>query len=625
MIELNTIEKTGSPSQPTRTKKERAHTGKPKAVLCGETPPPPRGASPAEMSLPHSTGSSVEKMRKGLRRAAAKKNSESRSTESIIPEVRELILDQVLLEGFRGRPRQVQEELLEMFKESARLKFESQRAKYFIPNGKQEEFIRLIGEHKENGHWIFLFSAANSTGKSAVGINVIANAIWGKQNEWFDYALFREDWPYPKKFWYISTQDTLKSFITGVDDRSTSEVGKWFPRGRYEVFKSGYEYYSRLVTDNGWDGAFKTFDQDPDQFEATKIGIAVFDEPPPESLFNAVLARLTMGGIILFVMTPLAESAWTLERLIEQPSKDVAVLHADIEIDNCRQHAKRGFLQHDQIQRIISQYDEDEVDARAHGQYTHIKNIIYRLDAIANRHNRPWTSFSQADYKIINVCDPHDSEPVALAWFAIDRWLNVYAIKEFPSEEEGFPPYNKIKLFRMSTPEVCHKIMRLETEAGWRPDQIVRVMDPNFGTQTKGSVGVPTWVHYAKCGREIGWPIVYFTNVNDSLEDGHRMVRDWLKDDGDGHSRFKIGENCTNMWYHMTHYAKDVRRGLAFDKHGPGERVQQKYKHFADLVRYLFMFLMAPPPMQREKTAKEKWDEQQAGITRPPPDWRIDW
>jgi phage terminase large subunit-like protein len=210
--------------------------------------------------------------------------------------------------------------------------------KYFIPNGAIESLVNAIGEHQASGKFIFVLPAANSVGKSAAAIAILGAAMYGPPNEWFDFELFH-NWPYPKKFWYISEQTTLKETICGIGegaDASTSEIRKWMPEGRYEFNKAGLEYFSHFVSDTGWTGSFKTFDQLPSKFESDKVGIIVLDEPPPEPIFNACLARLTLGGIIIMPMTPLFSAGWVADRLVNEsnPNPHVYVLRADIE-ENC--------------------------------------------------------------------------------------------------------------------------------------------------------------------------------------------------------------------------------------------------------------------------------------------------
>ena len=56
--------------------------------------------------------------------------------------------------------------------------------KYYVPNGKVEEFVRMVGK---NETFISLFSAANGVGKTAGGAYMTAHIVFGPSgNEYFD-------------------------------------------------------------------------------------------------------------------------------------------------------------------------------------------------------------------------------------------------------------------------------------------------------------------------------------------------------------------------------------------------------------------------------------------------------
>ncbi len=472
--------------------------------------------------------------------------------------------------------------------------------RFFEPNGAIEKLITEVGSNDKK--WIFVLPAANSVGKSAASINILGNIIWGSQSEWFQGKRFSK-WTFPKKFWYMSEKDTLKNFVCGIDESTESEISKWFPRGRYSVQKAGYEYFSQLTTDNLWSGMFKSYDQEVKQFESDKIGVAIFDEPPPESIFNAVLARLTMGGIILMPMTPLTNSAWTLDRLVNNASQesDIFVLYADIE-ENCRTHGIRGRLEHSQIERIISFYDPEELDARAHGKFTHLSGLVYKnIHPATHRHSFTPDHFKQSEFQIFNVVDPHDARPPFVGWFAVDKYKNAWGIDEYPNEM-----FHLIRSFNLTTPEICKIIKEREIANGWDGKKITRIMDPNFGNKPIQAVGKTTAEYFAACGRDIDYSLWYNTSVNDDLFAGHRMVRDWLSVNADGETRFKIAENCQNIWYQLTHYSRNERKGRALEIHGPGENVSEKFKDGADVVRYFFM-AMRPPKKEEATQTKKPW------------------
>src|SRR3990167_7185143 len=95
---------------------------------------------------------------------------------------------------------------------------EENKAIGYIPNGKAEQFIKMVGSGK---NFINMFIAANGVGKSAAGVNIITNICYGAQNEWFDYPLFKS-FPYVKKGRIISDPTTIKEKII-------PELKKWFP------------------------------------------------------------------------------------------------------------------------------------------------------------------------------------------------------------------------------------------------------------------------------------------------------------------------------------------------------------------------------------------------------------
>src|SRR3990167_1082780 len=68
-------------------------------------------------------------------------------------------------------------------------------AKLYVPNGKAEQFIALVGADKS---FVNMFVGANGTSKTATGANLLVNICYGPQNEYFDHPLFRQ-WPYIKR------------------------------------------------------------------------------------------------------------------------------------------------------------------------------------------------------------------------------------------------------------------------------------------------------------------------------------------------------------------------------------------------------------------------------------------
>jgi len=165
-------------------------------------------------------------------------------------------------------------------------------------------------------HFINLFVAANGVGKTAALINILAHIVFEPSgNKYFDYPLFN-NFPYPKRGRVVSDPTTVTQIIV-------PELKKWFPPGRYQTIKSGknYEYNWRVDTGHKFD--LMTYEQDPKEFESATLGYAIFDEPPPYSIFKATIARMRMGGIIMVAFTPLIGSAYFYDEIVTHPDTKV--------------------------------------------------------------------------------------------------------------------------------------------------------------------------------------------------------------------------------------------------------------------------------------------------------------
>ena len=118
-------------------------------------------------------------------------------------------------------------------------------AKFYTPNGKVEEFIKLFGEDKT---FISLFIGGNGTGKTSAGANIVANICYGVQNKFFDYPLFKK-FPYLKRGRIISDPTTIKEKII-------PELKKWLPgsyseqlpEATFTTAKEGKNFEAKFIT-----------------------------------------------------------------------------------------------------------------------------------------------------------------------------------------------------------------------------------------------------------------------------------------------------------------------------------------------------------------------------------------
>lgn len=196
--------------------------------------------------------------------------------------------------------RQILEEL------AYRKHFEKYR--YYEPNGKVEQFIKMFGEDK---HFVNLLIAANGIGKTASIANILANICFTPKNKWFNYPLYT-NFPYLKKGRVISDPTTIKEAII-------PELKKWFPAGKYETSKEGKSYEYRWKMADGFEFDIMSMEQDLKEFESATLGFVLIDEPCPEAIFKASISRMRRGGIVGSFFTPLMGSAYFYDEFVTNP------------------------------------------------------------------------------------------------------------------------------------------------------------------------------------------------------------------------------------------------------------------------------------------------------------------
>lgn len=303
--------------------------------------------------------------------------------------------------------------------EAARRK-RHEKYQYYVPIGKGEQFINIFAS---GDHFIILLSAANGVGKTRLGVNILAHLMYPCGNEWFQGKLFK-NWPYLKRARIVSDPTTVKSTIV-------KELKDQFPVGRYNCDKAGKHFECQWRTDTGWDFDVMTYDQQVKEFESATLGLAWFDEPPPESIFKATVARMRKGGIIFITATPLTGSAWMYDSVISNPDNEAGYrtfVEADVE-DACIEHGVRGFLKHSDIEKMIAQYDEEDMQARIFGKFQHLIGLVFKNFNRAVHVIEPF-EINKKDFVVVEALDPHPRVEDAVMWLAINRQNTKYIIKE---------------------------------------------------------------------------------------------------------------------------------------------------------------------------------------------------
>ena len=445
---------------------------------------------------------------------------------------------------------------------------------YYTPNGACEDYIRTIGQSRKNGKRIFLFSAANGVGKTAAGINIMANIFYPANEKWFSDELFTQRWKLPKVFWFITKVSTLQETIE-------PEIRKWFPKDRYKLTNEGKQHIYKLTTDTGFVVFFKTIDQNPETFESATLGGIIYDEPPPENIHQACTSRLRAGGYIFAQLTPLHRAAWILDKwlLNEKVKPYFYIRYADI-WENSIHKGVRGRLRESDIDFMISQLDPHEYDARVKGLFTHLRGLVYKdFQSEEPYVIKPFDITNYNDYQIYCVMDPHDRRYPAIGWYAIDRANMHYVVAEWPNLEEFNGRYfDELGDSIYTIPEIVDIIKKIEKKNKWKV--IWRKIDPNRGRTPYGNTGLTVQEEFEKEG-------MYFdTDVQDDLTAGHSIVRQSLKMGNFHKPKMQVFDTCRNHIWSFLRYVYDEHEGKAASKKSTSEDVLDQGKDFMDIVRY---------------------------------------
>jgi hypothetical protein len=450
-------------------------------------------------------------------------------------------------------------------------RLEAYRCRYFEPNGPQEKFINLLG--KDNP-FIGIFSAANGLGKTTLIVNVLSSIIWGSQNSYFDFPIFK-DWPFPKRFRFVTDPKLLEEI-----GPFHSEIKKWWPKGKYEALKGGKSYYSQYKA-NGFLLDVMSYDQDLSQFEGSTLGGIFFDEPPVRAIWNASIARLRMGGMALVFMTPLTQAAWFFDEVV--PKHASAIIYGDIE-ENCKQHGVRGQLDHANIERMVANLDPEEIEARAHGKAMYLQGLIYKsFDHSVHVAKAPISVPSNA--QVYQIVDPAVDKPFASIWGFPDLDGTLYIHDEWPNDD----------FYRMHGCDLGlsdYKRIFTSKESGWSMRK--RIIDRHFADvrslQTKNTLRQDL----AHVG--LNYEASYNAQQEqEEVQTGILKVRSYLKYDPSktidslNRPRLVISPTCKNTIKGFQRWSFDTSNGKPKDE----------FKDFMDCVRYFVMddpkVSVAPP------------------------------
>lgn len=437
---------------------------------------------------------------------------------------------------------------------------ENERIQFYEPNEPVEKLIRMAGTES---NLLYILSAANGIGKTTALVNIAGNIIFGPQNSFFKFPIF-EKWPYPKRIRFVSEPSQVKE-----SGPFPTEIQKWWPKGRYIAQKDG-QHYASIYKSGGWILEVMTYEQLPEQHEGANLGCVMFNEPPPKNLWTPNISRLRAGGIAFVAMTPLTEAGWFFDEVV--PRHEPYIVYGDVE-KACKKHGIRGHLEHDQIEKMISEYSQDEREARIDGKAMYLKGLIFKAFN-SQVHVLKETVVPPSNATVYQVIDPHSDKPFACIWAFVNGIGDVYIFDEWPNID-FYKWYN----CQLTIPEYL-KIFK-DKEQGLTVYK--RIIDRHFAEISHLS-GMTRKTLRDELG-EHGLQFMPSYQCAEEIDTGIEAVRGYLKYNSDrpidtlNKPKLFINPHCQNTIRSLSRWTRNPKDG----------KVEEAFKDFCDCVRYLVM------------------------------------
>ena len=443
-----------------------------------------------------------------------------------------------------------------------------ERLRYWIPNGGQEKYLAEIFRP---GAFIVVNGSGNGGGKT-YGIIALAGAImWpAMAPACMAHESLIQKWPHPKRARIISTPKEVEE----IGSIQTTIQELW-PKGRFEPIRKGKHYPSQFKTDTGWVLDVMTYEQDKGEFAGPNIGLTIFNEPMPEPIWRESIARTRRGGLVLVAMTSLYEHPWVVDGILNKADgKNTRVLYCDA-CENCKQHGKNGTLEHEQIEKILDQYPEDEREARKTGKPLSLSGAIFKGFSRQVHVTKELIVPPASGVTHYQAADPAIGKPFASIWAYVDATGAIHIYDEYPdrdfhgARDAGLSVKDYVEAFKIK-------------EAG--RNIAVRILDRHFGNQRHAVGGMTLKAEFEQAGMEFR-DSYKVAEAQPEVETGILKVKDYLRYDKskdlDALNRPKlyISPNCKNTIAAMERWSRNPDTG----------KPMEDFKDHADCVRYLCM------------------------------------
>jgi len=368
--------------------------------------------------------------------------------------------------------------------------------------------------------------------------------------------------------------------------------------------------------------AIKTFDQAVVKHSGSTCNRVWINEPIPESLVGETVGRIRSKkggtpGSILMTATLVDGASWAeafeddpVVRLNHQrghiyencAGEDVTdemaaevlrTIGVRLEKNPSGGYITGGVLDKSTIDVLCAgwrQLGPQEYEARKCGAPMSMGGKVYptfkrEVHVVENYKFNP-------DWPVIMVADPHGARPTFVIWAQLTPQGRLFIFEEWPTTAGGVGNYETITERRYDIKQECEVWDRIEASYGMKPSNITRVGDPNRFREPDPYCKDTLHDKYKRHGFDFN------INVSDDMDLGHRIVAEWLYYD---EMRLAVDMNDTAALPKLFIVKKCVNvanalRGYSFKSSGRkgttavSEKVLEKYKDGADVVRYLIMW-----------------------------------
>ena len=303
--------------------------------------------------------------------------------------------------------------------------------------------------------------------------------------------------------------------------------------------------------DKGRIGVY-TYKQDPNTMGSSALDYVAYDEPPPEPVRNECLARLIdRDGFEMFAMTPVnmvgGGIGWIYRKIYKRRE------HPDVTVVRGSGHDNPSISKR-ALERILSQFPEEERRAREFGEFMHFGGMVYP-GGFEGKLKPPLRPEELEHHDVVVGIDP-GLRKCAVVWVVFDNDSRAVAFEEALIEE--------------GTPADWAEAIR-QRNAKWRIRDPIYVVDPSAGNRSPASDDKASVLDLFY--REGIFPM----KANNAVFAGVSQVRLRLQDGG-----LFVAENCRHLRDEAEEYREEDRPDEEF-------KVVKENDHHLDALRYALM------------------------------------